>query len=102
MDNILIIGSLIFGLTSLSTTLRAVGKSRESERNNIEALHNRFSGENINLYLISTMIWYGISLLFLIPLIRNRSILFLIPHLVILLIIGVLWRGIKTRAGKRD
>ena len=102
IDNILIIGSLIFGLTSLSTTLRAVGKSRESGRNDIDTSHNRFSSENINLYLISTVMWYGISFLFLIPVIKNRSILFLIPHLVILLVIGVLWRDIKTRTGKKN
>jgi len=102
MDNILIIGALIFGLTSLSTTLRAVGKSRESVRDNIDTSHGRFSGENINLYLISTIIWYCISLLFLVPVIRNRSILFLIPHLVILLVIGLLWRHIRARSGKKD
>jgi len=96
------IGSLFLGLTSLSTTLRAVGKSRECGGNNIDISHGRSSGENINLYLISTMIWYCISLLLLVPFITDRSVLFLILHIIILLIIGLFWRDIKARAGKKD
>jgi hypothetical protein len=100
IDNILIIGSLVFVFTSLSTTLRAVGKSRESLRNNRNI--SRFSGENINLYFITTIIWYCVSLLFIVPVIRERSVLLLTPHLVILLIIGLLWRDIKARLRERD
>lgn len=80
METIALIASLICGLTALTTSLRARGRSREVSRSQIiselsssgraEGIQARDitrKGHRPSLYLIVTLIWYGLAILFALP-----------------------------------
>jgi polyferredoxin len=121
LKNISLIASVICGLTALTTSLRALGKSREEDRRDIETLIKtscRVSSSNkrqentargsLLIYLVVTIIWFLLSVVFISPYIYefwmdgkiNAVILWLSPFLLLTIALMIIWQHVK-RHGNR-
>ncbi len=118
VKTILLITSIISAVTAVSTSLRALGKSREYSRYEIEALKSsaRLSNVEINhlplpkkqlsLYRVITIMWFVLSIVFAAPLIVLRwkgqkdigvLLLGLLPFLLLGIVLRLIWRRIKVQ-----
>ncbi|HDH05606.1 MAG TPA: hypothetical protein ENH01_07830 [Nitrospirae bacterium] len=115
LESIALIASVISALTAVTTSLRAVGKSREYARyealskiktgcrtGNCKAGRPPEKGGSLRLHFIVTVIWFVLSIVFVIPLIihglqSNKGIwLFfrILPFLLLAILLWFIWRKI--------
>ena len=112
LENIALIASVISALTAVTTSLRAVGKSREYAR--YEMLSKIKSGcrtgtgqplkkgRGLLIHFIVTVIWFVLSIVFVIPFIihglqsNKGTWLFprILPFLLLLILLCFIWRKI--------
>jgi hypothetical protein len=116
LENISLIASIICGLTAITTSLRAVGTAREYSRN--DAAINLKTGcrignlasdpppkqrSSLKLHLIVTVIWFILSVIFMAPIAMQKvsngdttwSLLIILSYLLLLIIVGIIWRMVK-------
>jgi hypothetical protein len=67
LETIPIIASIVSAVAAFSTTLRALGKSRE-----FSMLSKRTKFRMLFLYLVVAVIWYALSIIFIAPLCMKR------------------------------
>ena len=122
LKNISLIASVICGLTALTTSLRALGKSREEDRRDIQTkIKTSCRVGNFNkrqestargsllIYLVVTIIWFLLSVVFISPYIyefwidnnTNAILLSLTPLLLLIIALMIIWQNIM-RHGNRD
>ena len=94
LKNISLIASVISALTAVTTSFRALGKSREED---FPAGPAALRLKALMLHLLVTVIWFGLSIIFAVPLIRERlvnaSLLPLIaPFALVMIICCLIWR----------
>jgi len=118
LENISLIASVICGITAITSSLRAVGASREFSRN--EAASRIKAGcrigtfissssvsqrSNIKLHIFVTSVWYTLSVIFILPFLAqywmgeldSRFFLFALPFILLAAIILFIWtRVCKT------
>jgi hypothetical protein len=115
LKNISLIASVICGLTALTTSLRALGKSREDNRRDIQTniktscRVGNFSkrGENtargsLLIYLVVTIVWFLLSVVFISPYIYGfwmdgkiaALILWLSPFLLLMIALMIIWQKV--------
>ncbi len=114
LENIALIASVISALTAVTTSLRAVGKSREDSRSDMMSKitegcrigscrkNGSLKDRGLLLYLISTMIWFLLSVIFIVPVVANslhgsrdvRLFLWISPFLALVILLGFIWRRI--------
>ena len=118
IENIALIASIISAITALTTSLRAIGVSKELARQKREDLiqtgcrlggspDNRPASQRqcLGMYLLSTVIWYCLSIAAAVPsvnIIRTEHgtafvLAVLIPFVVLILIISFIWINIMKR-----
>jgi hypothetical protein len=115
IENIALIASIISAITALTTSLRAIGVSKELARQKREDLiqtgcrlgGNRPASQRqcLSMYLLSTVIWYCLSIAAAVPsvnIIRTEHgtafvLAVLIPFVVLILIISFIWINIMKR-----
>ncbi len=118
LENIALIASVISAVTAVTTSLRAVGKSREYA--SYEALSKIKSGcrtgsckaiqplkksRGLLLHFIVTVIWFVLSIVFVVPLIihglqSNKGIwlfFWILPFLLLVILLWFIWRKIILR-----
>lgn len=121
-ETIALIASIISAVTAVTTSLRALGKSREYSRFEIEALKSsaRLSNIEINhlplpkkqlsLYRVVIIIWFVLSIFFAVPLMVLKwesqkniwlLILELLPFLVLGIVLRLIWRRINHSTSHR-
>jgi lysylphosphatidylglycerol synthetase-like protein (DUF2156 family) len=93
LKNIALIASIISALTAVTTSLRALGRSRIG---------------NLSTYLIVTIIWYGLSILFVLPLLIQKLqkkdewlIPWILPYVILGIILWFIWQKI-THSKNQD
>ncbi len=112
LENIALIASLISALTAITTSLRALGKSHENSRYELEyaakagcriadykANQSTAHQRSLLLYLVVTVIWFVLSVIFAAPFfIRNWSnriditlILSILPFLLLIIVLWLIW-----------
>ena len=69
LKNISLIASVICAFTAITTSLRALGRSREEDFPTSQ-IGSRV--KDLLLHLFVTFIWFGLSIIFIVPLIRER------------------------------
>ena len=100
LKNISLIASVISALTAITTSLRALGRSREED---FPAGPAALRLKVLMLHLLVTVIWFGLSIIFAVPLIRGRlanaSLLPLTAPFTIVIIICSLiwWKALSSR-----
>jgi hypothetical protein len=118
IENIAIIASIISAITALTTSFRAIGISHELARQKNDDLINtgcRLGGssgnrpssqrQNLGMYLLSTVIWYCLSIAAAAPSInilrKEQGLAFflvaMIPFLLLFIIIFLIWLKIIQR-----
>ncbi len=114
LENIALIASIISALTALTTSLRAVGKSREFSRYEMKTVKpvcraSNYYGKQpaseqkkLSQFILVTVIWYALSIIFAIPFyvkrwpdkIDIRLTLWFLPFLLLSIVIWIIWRKI--------
>ncbi len=97
IDNILLIASFICALSAVTISLRALGKSREYSAGEQQKLR-----KDLSIFRISTIIWYVLSFIFVVPVLAERwaahlyagLILWAVFFLVLLLALRGIWKKI--------
>ncbi len=115
LDNIALIASAVSALTALTTSLRALGKSRENARDAMMAgggAASRTSGNKhgIGLYLSVTVIWLALSVVFAAPVLAEswtgvmdmRFFLRLLPFVLIVTLLCIIWWKILHPSSPRS
>lgn len=109
LENIALIASVISAITALTTSLRALGRSRENMTDkSVSKLKtgcrtgcSKCTGDtgrnsSLTIHLISTVIWFVLAIIFAVPAFTDYSAkgLFLrsLPFLFLLLLILLIWR----------
>jgi hypothetical protein len=112
LENISLIASIISALAALTTSLRAVGKSREFSRYGIETVKpvchaSNYYGKQpasarkkLSQFFLVTVIWYALSIIFAVPFyikrwpdkIDVRLTLWFLPFLLLSIVIWIIWR----------
>ena len=100
LKNISLIASVISALTAITTSLRALGKSREDSRSGTVVSNQaagRFKGLSVHLFV--TFTWFGLSIIFAVPFIKDTSFLSLIAPFALVIIICCLiwWKALSPR-----
>ena len=96
LKNISLIASAISALTAITTSFRALGRSREDD------FPNNTSGSRLKdlaLHLFVTFVWFGLSIVFATPVIReflsNTSdislLQFISPFAIVVIICSLIW-----------
>ncbi|GBD95306.1 hypothetical protein BMS3Abin06_00171 [bacterium BMS3Abin06] len=115
LENIALIASAISALTAVTTSLRAVGKSREYARcetlskiktgcrtGSCKTGQPLKKGGGLLLHFIVTVIWFVLSIVFVIPLIihglqsnKDTWLFFrILPFLLLVILLCFIWRKI--------
>jgi hypothetical protein len=115
LENIAIIASIISGLTAITTSLRAVGASREFSRHNkdlmiktgcrvgdYKAAVPASRRNSLGLHQFVTIIWYVLSVVCALPLLIDKwsaesngaLVVPLFPFLLLAIILCLIWRKI--------
>lgn len=115
LETILQIASVVSAVTAVTTSLRALGKSREYSRYELEALKSRARLSHIeinqspslqkqlSLYRVVTLIWFVLSIIFAMSLLILRwktqkdiwvLLLKLLPFLLLGIVLWLIWRRI--------
>ena len=114
LENISLIASAISAVTAITTSLRALGKSRENADHEIKSnirtgcrvgdiqrLKKPVQTNSLLIHLISTIIWFVLSAVFAMPLFIRKwaegpdtgPILLALPFLLLFAVIILLWRN---------
>ena len=96
LKNISLIASVISALTAVTTSFRALGRSREDDFPKSPTVLRL---KALTLHLLVTVIWFGLSIIFIVPLIRERlatapdtSFLpFISPLAIVVIICSLIW-----------
>lgn len=100
LKNISLIASVISALTAVTTSLRALGRSREED---FPAGPAALRLKALMLHILVTVIWFGLSIIFAVPLIMERLVnallLPLIAPFILVIIICCLiwWKALSSR-----
>ena len=103
LKNIPLLASVICGLTTITTSFRALGRSREKDFPT-SPIGDRLKG--LMLHILVTVIWFGLSIIFAVPLIKDRlthspdtSLLPLIVPFALVVIVCCLiwWKALSSR-----
>ena len=115
LKNIALIASFISAVTAVTTSLRALGKSRENLRDeivskiktgsrtgNLKTLHPSSEKDSLLIYLIVTAIWFILSVIFSLPLyvgrwengIDVRFFLWTLPFVALIIVLCLIWRKV--------
>ncbi|MBL7032402.1 MAG: hypothetical protein ISR97_04375 [Nitrospira sp.] len=94
-----LIASVISALTAVTSSFRALGRSREKDFPT-GSTADRLKG--LSLHLFVTFVWFGLSIIFAVPLIKEHlstSLLPLIAPFALLMIICFLiwWKALSIR-----
>ena len=101
LKNISLIASVISALTAITTSFRALGKSREDSRSGInESSQAKGRSKGLLLYLFVTFVWFGLSIIFAVPLIKERlssspntSLLpIIVPFALVVIVCCLIWQ----------
>lgn len=113
LENISLIASVISAVTAMTTSLRALGKSRENgcrevrskigtgcRVGDIQGEKKQVRTNSLLIHLISTIIWFVLSAVFAMPLFARKwaeapdtgTILLALPFLLLLAVIILIWR----------
>ena len=113
LENISLIASVISAVTAITTSLRALGKSRENECREIKSkistgcrvgdfqrVKKPVQTNSLIIHLISTIIWFVLSAVFAMPLFSRKwaegldtgPILLALPFLLLLAVIILIWQ----------
>ena len=116
LENIALIASVISAITAVTTSLRALGRSRENMTDhNVSKLKtscrtgcfkstgNTDRSSSLLIHLISTVIWFILAIIFAVPAVTDYSakglFLLALPFLFLLMIILLIWRkALRFRA----
>jgi len=104
LETISLIASIISALTSVTTSLRALGKSREYSRLRHSEFHSMFL-----LYLAVTVIWFIISIIFVSPILYKGWVsssyagLYtgVLSFLFLFLVLWLIWKRILSLKNKK-
>ncbi len=102
LDNIALIASAVSALTAVTTSLRALGKSRENARDALKAGGSiaQTSGKHgILLYIAVTIIWLALSAIFAAPVfierwpdgMDTRFFLWFLPFVLLGIVLLIIW-----------
>jgi len=107
LNKIALIASAVCGITAITTSLRALGKSREKARHENETnirtgcrINDKhslkpLSGSSMLLYFAVTIIWFILALVFAMPLIKTDSMAgllqWIIPFLSLTFLLVFIW-----------
>ena len=112
LKNIPLIASIISALTAVTTSLRALGKSREYLRHEIELKIKascRVGGHTVQdtkgkcngilIHFIVTIIWFVLSVIFALPVLNEKMgedvksalLQYSLPFLLLLILLGLIW-----------
>ena len=69
LKNISLIASVISALTAITTSLRALGRSREED---FPSSPIGLQLKDLRIHILVTIIWLGLSIIFAVPLIKDR------------------------------
>jgi len=115
LENISLIASAISAVTAITTSLRALGKSRENEGREIRSkistgcrvgdlqrAKKTVQTNSLLIHLISTIIWFVLSAIFATPLFIRKwaagpdtgPILLAAPFLLLAAVIILVWRNV--------
>ncbi len=103
LKNISLIASVISALTAITTSFRALGRSREED---FPAGPFGLQLKDLRIHILVTVIWFGLSIVFAIPLIKERlssspdtSLLPLIVPFALVVIVCCLtwWKALSSR-----
>ena len=97
LTNISLIASVISALTAITTSFRALGRSREED---FPSGPDSLKLKDLMIHILVTIVWLGLSIVFAIPLIKERlssspdiSLLpLIIPFAMVLLVCCLIWR----------
>ena len=97
LNNISLIASVISALTAITTSFRALGRSREED---FPAGPAGLRLKALMIHILVTIIWFGLSIIFVLPMIKERlsnipdaSFLPLIlPFALVVIICALIWR----------
>ncbi|GEM_PF-5382739 len=113
LDNIALIASAVSAVTAVTTSLRALGKSRENARDALSAGRGgaHASGRHgISLYLTVTIIWLALSVVFAAPVLAEkwageldiRFFLRLLPFVLLGVLLCIIWWKILRPSSPRS
>lgn len=116
LNNLALAASIICALSAVSTSLRALGVSRDHARYDLDAKIKtgcRISEYksaplapkrgSLRLHLFVTIVWYALSVIFALPLLiqgpsgrgDNGLLLWLLPFILLAAVLWFIWRAIK-------
>ncbi len=102
LDNIALIASAVSALTAVTTSLRALGKSRENARDALKtgcSAAPKSGKHGTLLYLSVTLIWLALSAIFAVPVfierwpdaMDTRFFLWLLPFVLLGVVLWIIW-----------
>ncbi|NOZ69589.1 MAG: hypothetical protein GXP46_10210 [Deferribacteres bacterium] len=99
LDNIALIASAVSAVTAVTTSLRALGKSRENARDALRAGAQTSGKHGIPLYLAVTIVWLALSVVFAAPVLVEkwsggvdmRFFLGLLPFVLLGVLLCIIW-----------
>ena len=99
LKNISLIASVISALTAITTSFRALGRSREDDFPTHTAA-TRLKG--LLLHLFVTFVWFVLSIIFAVPLIKEHLSTSLLPltalfALVMIICCLIWWKALSSR-----
>jgi len=117
LEKISLIASIISGITAITSSLRAVGASREFLRNKtvsnvknscrvgtLPLSSNVSQRSNLKLHIFVTAIWYFLSVIFVLPFysqfwtgeIDARLLLLASPFIILMSIVLFIWARVRS------
>jgi len=99
LKNISLIASVISALTSITTSFRALGRSREEDFPSGPA---SLRLKSLMLHILVTIVWFGLSIIFAVPLIKERLSTSLVPliapfALIVIICSLIWWKALSQR-----
>ncbi len=115
LENISFIASVISAITALTTSIRALGKAHENATYDLKSRistgcrlsnsgtsHSFGRSDNLLTYVVSTIIWLALSIIFALPLLSTKltdefdsgMVVFLIPFIMLIVSISFIWKKI--------
>jgi hypothetical protein len=99
LKNISLIASIISALTAITTSFRALGKSREED---FPAGSTGVKLKALMLHLLVTVIWFGLSIIFVVPMIKEHLSTSLLPLLLPFALVAIVccliwWKALSFR-----
>ena len=96
LKNISLIASVISALTAITTSLRALGRSRETD---FPSSPTSLRLKDLMIHILVTIVWFGLSMIFAVPLIKERlsggpdtSLLpLIVPFALVVIVCCLIW-----------